>query len=433
MRFWLIQIGEPVPTPGNAEDSDRPFRVRLLADELVGRGHEVTWWTTTFDHFYKRHLHTTDTIVNVRPNLRLRFIHTGIAYSRNLSLARIANHVHLASRFRALAAREQTPDLILCGLPTPELSLAAVRYGRIHGVPVLLDLRDMWPDDMIEALPATLRPLGRICLLPMRRAVRKACAGATALCGVSRPFVNWGLRQADRKAGPDDRDFPLAYSLRSPEDKVVRAAEQFWRERGVERSPDQLLVCFFGALGATCRLEAVIRAAKRLETAGRKVTFIIGGKGDKSEYLRQLGAQCSTVRFVGWVGRAEIWTMLRWADVGLVPISSIFSYRSNLPNKAIEYMSAGLPIVSCLQGMTADVIREHQIGCLYDTEDDLQLSQILADLSDNRAQLRAMSANAHRLFENRFVAEKVIAAFASHLESMAAPNRFQSVERFSAA
>jgi glycosyltransferase involved in cell wall biosynthesis len=86
-------------------------------------------------------------------------------------------------------------------------------------------------------------------------------------------------------------------------------------------------------------------------------------------------------------------------------------------------MSAGLPIVSCLQGMMADAIRDHGIGCLYETEDDAQLSRILCDLADDRSRLEAMAANSRRLFEERFVAERVFADFASHLEQIASEGK----------
>ncbi|GAI08595.1 unnamed protein product, partial [marine sediment metagenome] len=50
MRIWLITIGEPLPSDNN---NDRLYRTGILAKLLIQRGHEVVWWTSTFDHVRK--------------------------------------------------------------------------------------------------------------------------------------------------------------------------------------------------------------------------------------------------------------------------------------------------------------------------------------------------------------------------------------------
>ena len=62
------------------------------------------------------------------------------------------------------------PDLILCSYPTIELSVEAVRYGRTHGIPVVLDVRDLWPDIVLDLLPTILRSPGRVALTRLFRA-----------------------------------------------------------------------------------------------------------------------------------------------------------------------------------------------------------------------------------------------------------------------
>ena len=53
--------------------------------------------------------------------------------------------------------------------------------------------------------------------------------------------------------------------------------------------------------------------------------------------------------FPGWVNKPEIWILMRIAQVGLAPYRSTEDFIISIPNKAIEYMSAGLPVISSLK------------------------------------------------------------------------------------
>ena len=163
LSIWLITVGEPLPFQGS---SARPWRTGLLARLLARRGHNVTWWTSSVDHFTKRFFVNESKRVDVEPNFALQFLH-GRLYKRNISMARWRNHREIAAEFDRISAGAQRPDLIVCSYPTIELSAAAARYGKAHGIPVLLDIRDLWPDEMAALLPRPLRGLARLLLWPM--------------------------------------------------------------------------------------------------------------------------------------------------------------------------------------------------------------------------------------------------------------------------
>ncbi|MCP2830399.1 glycosyltransferase WbuB, partial [Salmonella enterica subsp. enterica serovar Typhimurium] len=78
-------VGEPLPIE---QSNERLLRAGILSNMLAARGHQVTWWTSTFLHMKKRHLFDTDQVVELRPGLRLRLLH-GTGYTRNVSLQRL--------------------------------------------------------------------------------------------------------------------------------------------------------------------------------------------------------------------------------------------------------------------------------------------------------------------------------------------------------
>ncbi|MBI4419811.1 MAG: glycosyltransferase, partial [Gemmatimonadetes bacterium] len=169
MRTWLITVGEPLPLPGQRT---RLLRTGRLALALVRRGHQVTWWTSTFDHFAKAGLDVDD-VERLSAGLELRFLH-GIPYDRNVSVRRLVNHWQLARGFRRRALEIAPPDVILCSFPTVELCWQATRYARRKGVPILIDVRDLWPDIFLSAMPGPLRWAGRMALRPMLQQARHA-------------------------------------------------------------------------------------------------------------------------------------------------------------------------------------------------------------------------------------------------------------------
>ena len=220
MRIWLITVGEPLPIDGRG---DRLLRTGMLASFLAARGHEVLWWASTFDHIRRAQRFPTDTTVSLRDGSRIRLLRS-VGYRRTVSIRRIVEHGGVARKFARQAEYEPAPDVVLCSLPTNELALAATRYGRRHRVPVVLDIRDLWPDLLLDHAPRWGRWPARVLLAPMFRWAREACSGATAIIGVTPGYVEWALDNASRLRSALDQDFPFGYERTAPAPEAMAAA-----------------------------------------------------------------------------------------------------------------------------------------------------------------------------------------------------------------
>ncbi|MBE0604259.1 MAG: glycosyltransferase family 4 protein [Deltaproteobacteria bacterium] len=409
MRVWLIKVGEPLPTDGADE---RLFRMGMLAGLLVRSGHEVDWWTSTFDHVRRLQRSGEDAVTVMSDRYRIRMLHA-TGYRSNVSVARYLNHRHTAKKFRKNALSEPKPDIILCSLPVPELCVEATRYGREHGVPVVLDVRDLWPDLYVEVAPAWCRGIARRILEPLFGMVRKACSEATAIVGVTPEFVAWGLGNAGRAAKEWDREFPMGYQRAELPRQEREGALSRWRDRGI--TDNAFACCFFGAMGRQFDLDTVIDAARMLQGSGRLFQFVLCGKGDRLDEYRGKARSCPNVLFPGWVNRADIWALMGRSQVGLAPYLNKPNFTLNLPNKPVEYMSAGLPIVSSLSGVLARYISESRCGVAYEEGNPESLVEALIRLYDNREELRSMAESSRGLYERSFVAEKVYGEMIGHL------------------
>lgn len=420
MRIWLIQTGEPLPIDS---PNVRLFRTGMLAERLVSRGHEVVWWAATASHAAKRQRADNDTVIDLSERYRIRLVKAPI-YQKNVSLVRIVAQQRIAKGFARLASTEPQPDLIVSSLPTIEVSVAVSRYAAERGVPLILDVRDMWPDLILDLAPQGLRWATRLVLRSMIRGMREACSQASAIIGTTEAFVDFALGYAGRPRGPADRDFPMAYTATPPAPESQKQAHAFWAEHGlVDDGHRQFIICFFGAMGRQTELDTVIEAARLLRDRGRDTRFVLCGTGDRLESYRRQASGLDNVLLPGWVGAAEIWTLMRIASVGLAPYANIPNYVFGLPNKPVEYISAGLPIVTGLRGVLSDLLERHCCGATYEFGRPESLADTLDVLNDDRAQRAALSRNAAVLYHDRFTAEAVFSEMADFLESFHVASR----------
>ncbi len=415
MRVWMITIGEPLPTDGTNE---RLLRTGILADFLAKRGHEVVWWTSSFDHVRKTHRVEHDTCIQVSDNYRMVILRSS-GYRRNMSLARLTDHRDHARRFAVLAPCEPAPDAILCSMPTIELSRAAVQYAAMRKIPIALDIRDLWPDIFVDHAPSWARWFARLLLQPLFRDLRWACSRATAITGITSPIVAWGLGYAGRTRSELDHEFPFGYVERKLSDAEIVSARKYWSTYNIDADNDEFIVCFFGTLGRQFDLETVIDAARRLESGQRAIRFVICGTGDRLTHYQNMAEGLSNVVFPGWVGSKEIWVLMRLAKLGLAPYNNTKDFRWSLPNKTIEYISAGLPMLSCLAGELQTLIKSYACGVTYEEGNAISLVSEIELLYDDRKLLSLMASNSLQLYKTHYTADIVYNDMCSYLEHLA--------------
>lgn len=88
----------------------------------------------------------------------------GPGYSKNVSLSRVRHNRILARTFQKQICQSQPqPDVLFACLPIPELAEKATLYGQERQIPVIVDVRDEWPDLYLTVFPPRLHALVRSC------------------------------------------------------------------------------------------------------------------------------------------------------------------------------------------------------------------------------------------------------------------------------
>ena len=413
MKVWLIKISENLPIQHNT----RLYRVTFLAEALTTAGHEVIWWASTFMPGEK-HLFDGPRTLEAWPGLQLRLLHAP-GYRKSSSPMRLLQNWGTANAFMREATHAvDKPDLIFCCLPTLELCAKAVAYGKRFGVPVIIDIRDLWPDHYLTLVPPKLHKLFKLVLFSEFRRVRHILKDATGITAISDNYLNWALQYAKRTRKATDGvywiGFPGHPSFSDEEIKVKQ--DQLIAKYNIKL--DQLIITYVGSMTPSIDLQTVVEAARLLETSGHAgVQFIIAGDGGNGPALRKQAQGLKSVIFMGWVDQLTLAAILKFSAVGLVAYAD--KAAMSLPNKPFEYMAAGLLLLSSLEGELASLVAEERIGLQYQAgHADTLVKHIFTLLAEPQT-VKELQVRSLQLFRERFSTAMIYPRLVQHLEHVA--------------
>jgi glycosyltransferase involved in cell wall biosynthesis len=411
MIAWLVKMGEPTPLDAGVP---RLMRTGNLARALADRNHAVVWWTGAFDHQRKRFRKHIES--NGPSNPEIRFVKSP-GYTKNVSLRRWFDDLVLAwSIYRKMRRADEVPSVIVCSYPLIFTSLAVLLYGRLRGVPVLVDIRDMWPEIFAMIAGGARGVLYRLFALLNRPLALLVVRSADGLIGITDPFLNWGLSLAGRPRSALDDVFPLtSFPVSVSEADSVRARDE-WKRLGVTQETRNF--CYFGSFTSMVDMTTVVAAAERL--AGRNdIRIILCGLGDDFERIKASAEGLETLVLPGWVDAASMRVLMKMSAAGLAPYRDRQDSVSSLSNKVIEYLSFGLPVVAGVGGLLGEMIDSESCGLKYREGDVNGLVDAIVQLADSDHLRARLSRNAKAVYDREFDPSKVYERFARHVERVA--------------
>ena len=416
MKIWVVNAQENPPEPRD-KVGRRQWRSNSLAENLADRGHSVIRWRSSFSHQKKQQLAEQSEIVKL-DNFQQQFINSP-SYVHHVGWKRHVNHVKLAAEFLRLAELAETPDVInVCNVPL-ELCHACIVYGVRHNVPVIIDIRDLWPDSYVNFIPNWLSFLKKPMLWLLNRVFRKRnqmYMEATALTAITQPILDWGLRKTRRVTGPLDAAFPMAYPALTH--KVDKADFAMIREKfGVPEN--SLIACYCGNIGYQTDFDTFFSAAEALALESVPIYFVIAGSGPREKELKAKAASISNVVVPGWLSGTELGELFQVSSFGLIGFYNITDYMISLPNKFSEYLAAGLALVCGTEGEMAEWINKFDCGITYESKNVQSLIDGLTRLNESKADIRRLKNNARNLHKNHFDLDVVIPRIADHTEHVA--------------
>ena len=290
------------------------------------------------------------------------------------------------------ALRAGRVDIVMGTSPPIFQAVSAWLVARLRRRPLLLEIRDLWPDFAIDLGVLRSRPLIRL----SRWLERFLYARAAHL------LVN----------SPAYRDHLLAKGV--PPDKVTLIANgvdaaMFAPDSRGERVREALgvtnkfVVTYAGALGLANDVETILRAATRVGEHPQ-IHFLLVGDGKErarlEAHVRELNV--ANVTFAGARPKAEMPEILAASDACVATLKDIAMFRTTYPNKVFDYMAAARPTVLAIDGVIRRVIETARAGVFVPPGDDRALADAVLALNADRELAAEMGRSARAYVVEHF-------------------------------
>ena len=420
MNILLVKIHEPLPI-----DSGNPrlLRMALLAKELEDRGHSVTFWTSNFDYRSHRNRFETDTKVEVSKKYEI-VLRSAPIYRKHISLRRLFHNLVLSSKLKKDLKRLENLDLIICAFPIIELASVCASFGRRKKIPVIVDVRDLWPDIFEQRLPKLLKLVGTPVIAYWRLITQKAFAYSTGLTAISPGILEWSQNMAGRAATSLDGYFYHGYPTSDRDSKdILQSGDEKLNSVGINWDRSKFTVCYLGQLTGTLNFSTVAEGMRILQASNPQIQLIVCGTGDMDESFKKMVQGLSNVCFTGWIGYDEGAAIMESCQAALICYNSTPDYELSIPNKIPEYLAWGLPVLCSIDGYPRKILEDNRCGIYYKCDEVSSFIEKMNYLFESEVERKEMAYNAKALFASGFAADVVYQAMSSHCENVVKSSR----------
>ena len=365
---------------------------------LVGRGHDVTMITSGLANsefpvcegklFCE---YDADGIRVISVAGGYNDPHLGTARKGWQRMARFYEFARAATRTgRTLEA----PDVVFATHTPLTVGLAGMSLGRSFDVPFVFEVRDLWPEALVN-VGALSNPAAVWWLRRMARRIYRRAHHIVALSpGMKDGIVRAGVDPDKITVIPNASDLDLFRP-----DLDGRAAR---RRLGLG---DRFAAVYFGAMGMANGLEYAIEAARVLSERDKgDIVLVLHGSGGRREALKALAEryELANVIFSDLVpDKEEVARIVAGCDACMTIYRAAKEHTWS-PNKMFDALAAGRPVLINVPGWLGETIEANDCGRYVDPHRPEALADALEDLSRQPERCRRMGENARALAERQF-------------------------------
>ncbi len=322
-----------------------------MARRLVASGHEVHMVTSWCDEG----IHKKGWFTSVEQGIHVHWF--PVPYSNHMSyFKRIKAFFDFA--FAAKRKATQLKGDVIFATSTPlTIAIPAVIAAKKHGVPMVFEVRDLWPELPI-AIGALRNPIAQFLAKKLERWAYRNSAAIVALSpGMKDGVVHTGY-PAERVAvipnGSDNAEF--RYS--------AEAAQSFRAAR--PWLGDRRLLVYTGTLGRINGVSYMVDLAEAISKIAPEIRILVVGDGlERTQVIQQAkqkGVFEKNIFFETRVPKQDIPALLSAADMASSLFVDIPEMQPNSANKFFDALAAGTPIVINYGGWQHDLINSHACG-----------------------------------------------------------------------
>jgi glycosyltransferase involved in cell wall biosynthesis len=370
-----------------------------MARRLVAMGHEVNMVTSWREPDGRKDWFTTE-----EAGIKVHWL--PVPYSNHMSYnQRIASFFKFA--WGAARKAASLPADVVFATSTPlTIALPGGYAARRQKVPMVFEVRDLWPEVPIE-LKALRNPL---LVMAARRLERWAYQNSTEVValapGMKEGVVATGVSEHLVSVIPNGADFDQSSCVSESESDQLRR-DHYW----LGSNP---LLVYAGAFGHVNDLDFMLALAEELKDKSPEIRFVAIGDGARfaeiEERAREKGTLNNNVFLLGKMNKKDVFRWLSAADAHLVFYKGPKAvWKDCVSNKLFDAMASGKPIISNIPGWGPLLAQEFGAGIILDSDNVQESADVLCRCLLNKTWLTQAGKKSRELAEERFSRDKLAA------------------------
>ena len=376
------------------------FSVTDIAESFVKQGHDVTVLTGRpnygFQKILEEYRHVKYEEINGvkvhRVSLRPR------KYSR---LSIIKNYLSFNINGKRFARHfKEEFDVVLSISLSPVISISpALVYARKHSVPCVLYCQDLWPESTLVTHAVRKNSLTYKILFKWSKSIYSKCDKIVISSPSFREYFEKELNIKDKVFNVVNQ--PILNSTKHNEP--------------IKYENKHNLV-YAGNIGKLQLTDLLVEAMKFVQTEDVKLHLM--GMGSELESIKQKIINDNLNDKVIYEGaypieKAEAYYVN--ADALVVSLKNEGYVGKTIPNKAIQYMKYGRPLIVVAKGDTYDTLSKAK-GSIFASEDPKDIARAIDELCRSKEK-DLLGLNNKKYFEEHFTTEKLTYLLSEELSS----------------
>ena len=336
-------------------------RVSALCERWVKAGHDVTVITcppnvpngVVYDGYANKR--TSEEINGVK----VERVKLYIAANKG-AIKRMFNFVSYFFKALLAALRLPKPDVVVATSPQIFCGYVGVWYKRFRRVPLVIEIRDIWPESM-EAVGAKIPRLAYKALEMIERAMYRAADRIVTVGeGYKARLLEKGIKSEKMSIIMNGTDLAVY--------KPLPKNEELLKKYGLD---GKFVVSYIGTVGMACGLEVVLEAAEKFSRVERvgggandDVVFVIVGDGAHRAQLEEEAKRRGLTNVV-FTGRQPKSSMPDWiasSDASLVHLKASGLFTTVMPSKIFESAGCKRPIIMGVDGYAKKLVLDAEAG-----------------------------------------------------------------------
>jgi glycosyltransferase involved in cell wall biosynthesis len=236
----------------------------------------------------------------------------------------------------------------------------------------VLEIRDLWPDYFEEMGVLTNKTILSLLYHLEAYLYREADAVVTVAESAKQRLIH-------EKGVDESRVFFVPNGAELGNVSATDADVALVRER--LRLDGKFVVAYVGNHGLGQQLQNVVETAALTRSDPNIHYLFVGDGAEKTRVMR--GAEdlrLSNITFLGTRPREDVPVYYRAADVCLVPLADIPSFRNTIPSKIFEILGSSRPVIGALEGEGADVIRRSGAGVVVPAQNPQAMARAIVEM-----------------------------------------------------